>query len=225
MKTVRMVCHAARVRLLRRIVQLYVGLVLYGISLALLVRADLGLDPWDVLHQGVSEHTGLAIGTVTIIAGAIVLVLWIPLRERPGLGTVSNVIVVGLVMNVALELIARTGHLAVRIPELLGGVLLCGLATGLYVGAALGPGPRDGLMTGLVRRTGRSVRVVRTGIEVTVLVTGWLLGGSVGIGTIVFALAIGPVAQYFLRVFSVPERAHMTDVGAAAPAEDAPIGQ
>ncbi|GAB2486541.1 membrane protein [Jatrophihabitans fulvus] len=191
---------------MRRVVQLYVGLVLYGISLALLVRADLGLDPWDVLHQGVSEHTGLAIGTVTIVAGAIVLLLWIPLRERPGLGTVSNVIVVGLVMNVALEVIARTGHLAVRIPELLGGVLLCGLATGLYVGAALGPGPRDGLMTGLVRRTGRSVRLVRTGIEVTVLVSGWLLGGSVGIGTVVFALAIGPTAQYFLRVLGVPER-------------------
>ncbi|MGK5447814.1 YczE/YyaS/YitT family protein [Streptomyces radiopugnans] len=191
-------------RLARRLVRLYAGLVLYGASLALMVRADLGLGPWDVFHQGVSGHTGLTIGTVVIVTGAAVLLLWIPLRERPGLGTVSNVVVVGLAMDATLALLREPGALAVRAPLLVGAVVLNGAATGLYITARFGPGPRDGLMTGLHRVTGRSVRLVRTGIEVVALATGFLLGGTVGAGTVLYALAIGPLSQFFLRVFGAP---------------------
>jgi uncharacterized membrane protein YczE len=191
----------------RRLAQLYIGLLLYGLSGALQVRSDLGLDPWDVFHQGLAGHLGLEIGTVVIIVGVAVLLLWIPLRQWPGLGTLSNAVLVGLSMNESLALLPDHAPLAVRIAEMLGGVLLCGVATGMYIGAAFGAGPRDGLMTGLVRRTGRSVRLVRTGLEVTVLVVGWLLGGTVGVGTVVFALAIGPLAQLFLPLFALPEPA------------------
>ncbi len=191
-------------RLARRLVRLYAGLVLYGASLALMVRADLGLGPWDVFHQGVSGHTGLTIGTVVIITGAAVLLLWIPLRERPGLGTVSNVVVVGLAMDATLALLPEPGALAVRAPLLVGAVVLNGAATGLYITARFGPGPRDGLMTGLHRVTGHSVRLVRTGIEVVALATGFLLGGTVGAGTVLYALAIGPLSQFFLRIFGTP---------------------
>ncbi|WP_247745470.1 membrane protein YczE [Streptomyces oryzae] len=190
--------------LVRRLAQLYVGLLLYGASAALMVRAGLGLDPWDVFHQGVSEHTGLSIGTVSIIVGAVVLLLWWPMRERPGLGTVSNVFLVGLSMDATLWLLPPVDSLAYRVPLLLGGVLLNGAATGLYISARFGPGPRDGLMTGLHRVTGRSIRLVRTGIEVVVLITGILLGGSAGVGTVLYALAIGPLAQFFLRLFALP---------------------
>ncbi|MGI5351046.1 YczE/YyaS/YitT family protein [Streptomyces sp. CA-250714] len=190
--------------LVRRLTQLYVGLLLYGASAALMVRAGLGLDPWDVFHQGVSEHTGLSIGMVSIIVGAVVLLLWWPMRERPGLGTVSNVFLVGLSMDATLWLLPQPDALAYRIPLLLGGVVLNGAATGLYISARFGPGPRDGLMTGLHRMTGRSIRLVRTGIEVVVLVTGILLGGSAGVGTVLYALAIGPLAQFFLRFFALP---------------------
>ena len=189
-----------------RLPQLWIGLVLYGLSGALQVRSTLGLDPWDVLHQGISKHTGLAIGTVLIIVGAVVLLFWIPLRQWPGLGTLSNVVLIGISMNVSLELLPHVHELGWRIAYMFSGVLLCGIATGMYIGANLGPGPRDGLMTGLVRRTGRSVRLVRTLLELTVLVTGWLLGGTVGIGTVVFALAIGPLAQIFLPVFDLDQR-------------------
>nr|WP_308425136.1 hypothetical protein [Wenjunlia tyrosinilytica] len=189
----------------RRLVQLCVGLVLYGASAALQLRAALGLDPWDVFHQGVTEHSGLSIGTVSIITGAAVLLLWIPLRQRPGAGTVSNVFVIGLAMDATLHLVPAIERLAVRIPLLLFAIALNGVATGLYICAKLGPGPRDGLMTGLHRRTGRSVRLVRTGIEVTVLTAGFLLGGNVGVGTVAYALAIGPLAQFFLRLFAIPE--------------------
>ncbi len=191
-------------RLTRRLVQLYVGLVLYGASAALMVRAGLGLGPWDVLHQGISERSELSIGVVSVIVGAAVLLLWVPLRQRPGLGTVSNVFVVGLAMDATLWLTSAPEALAVRIPLMAGAVVLNGAATGLYISARFGPGPRDGLMTGLHRLTGRSIRLVRTGIEVAVLVTGFLLGGSVGAGTLAYALAIGPLSQFFLRAFAVP---------------------
>ena len=193
-------------RTVRRATQLYAGLWLYGLSAALMVRSGLGLDPWDVLHQGLAKHLGLAIGTVVIIVGAIVMLLWIPLRQRPGIGTISNAILVGVSLNVSLQVLPDVSSLSVRVVEMIGGVLLCGLATGMYIGADLGPGPRDGLMTGLARRTGRSIRLVRTGLELTVLVTGWLLGGTVGVGTVLFAVAIGPLVQLFLPRFDVRTR-------------------
>ncbi|KUM71614.1 YczE/YyaS/YitT family protein [Streptomyces curacoi] len=190
--------------LIRRLSQLYVGLALYGASSALLVEAGLGLEPWGVLHQGLAERTGLSIGVVSIVVGAAVLLLWIPLRQRPGLGTVSNVFVVGVAMDGTLALVPEAHTLTVRIPLLLAGILLNGVATGLYIAARFGPGPRDGLMTGLHRRTGRSIRLMRTAVEIAVVVTGFALGGTVGAGTLLYALSIGPLAQLFLRVFAVP---------------------
>ncbi|MDQ2749972.1 MAG: hypothetical protein M3Y44_10705 [Actinomycetota bacterium] len=187
----------------RRIVQLYIGLLLYGLAGALQVRSGLGLDPWDVLHQGLSRHLGLAIGTMVIIIGAAVLLLWIPLRQWPGLGTVSNVVLIGVSMNASLMWLPRVHATPWRTADMLAGVLLCGIATGMYIGANLGPGPRDGLMTGLARRTGRSIRLTRTTLEVTVLAIGWLLGGTVGLGTVVFALAIGPLVHVFMPLFDV----------------------
>ena len=184
-----------------RLVQLYAGLVLYGVSSSLLVLATLGLDPWDVFHQGLSRTFGLAIGTWAIIVGAVVLLLWIPLRQRPGIGTLSNVVLVGLTMDVVLGHVHPPHGLAARIACLVCGVFLNGVATGAYIGAGLGPGPRDGLMTGLAAR-GHSIRVVRTGLELTVLVTGWLLGGTVGVGTVVYALSIGPLAHVFIPLFA-----------------------
>lgn len=188
-------------RPLRRLTQLYAGLVLYGVSDALLVLATLGLDPWDVLHQGLARRTGLAIGTWAIIVGAAVLLLWIPLRQLPGLGTVSNVVVIGLVINAALVVVPAPAGWPLRVLTLVGGIVLNGVATGCYIGAGLGSGPRDGLMTGLAAR-GHSIRLVRTGLELTVLVAGWLLGGTVGIGTIAYALGIGPLAHAFIPLFS-----------------------
>jgi uncharacterized membrane protein YczE len=184
-----------------RLVQLYLGLVLYGISSSLLVLATLGLDPWDVFHQGLSRTFGLAIGTWAIIVGAAVLLLWIPLRQRPGIGTVSNVVLVGLTMNVVLGHVGAPHAMAARVACLVCGVFLNGVATGAYIGAGFGPGPRDGLMTGLASR-GHSIRVVRTGLEMSVLVTGWLLGGTVGVGTVVYALSIGPLAHVFIPLFA-----------------------
>ncbi|MFI9722601.1 YitT family protein [Streptomyces sp. NPDC052396] len=193
--------------LARRLVHLYAGLVLFGFSVALQLQAALGLNSWDVFHQGVSRRTGLSIGTVVILASVVVLLLWIPLRERPGMGTLSNVLLVGLGIDASLRLLPEVHALAVRIPLLLTGMVLNGLATALYISARLGPGPRDGLMTGLCRRTGRPTRLVRTGIELVVLVVGWLLGGSVGVGTVLYALAIGPLIQFFQRVITVPGEA------------------
>ncbi|MEV5613279.1 hypothetical protein [Streptomyces sp. NPDC052225] len=192
--------------LVRRLVQLYVGLALYGASSALLVEAGLGLEPWNVLHQGLAELTGISIGVVSIIVGAIVLLLWIPLRQRPGLGTVSNVFVVGLAMDATLSAVPDVHAYGVRIPLMLAAIVLNGVATGLYIAAKFGPGPRDGLMTGLHQRTGRSVRLMRTAVEVVVVVTGFVLGGTIGVGTVLYALAIGPLAQFFLRVFAAPAR-------------------
>lgn len=189
-------------RLPRRLVQLYGGLVLYGFSDALIVLAGLGVDPWDVLHQGLSRRTGLGIGTWSIIVGALVLLAWLPLRQRPGLGTVSNVIVVGLSINATIALVPAPSNLVARGGLLVAGVVLNGLATGCYIGARFGPGPRDGLMTGLAAR-GHSIRVVRTVIELIVLATGWLLGGSVGVGTVLYAVAIGPLAHVFIPMLTV----------------------
>jgi uncharacterized membrane protein YczE len=188
----------------RRIAQLYFGLTLYGLSGALMLRAGLGLDPWNVLHEGIALLVHHAIGTVSIVVGALVLLLWIPLRQRPGLGTISNVFVLGLVQDQALELIPNQHGLDHQVPMLIGAILLCGVATGMYISADLGPGPRDGLMTGVSARLGWSIRLTRTLIEATVLATGWLLGGSVGIGTVLFALGIGPAAQFFLRLLRIP---------------------
>ena len=181
--------------------QLYVGLLLYGLSSSLLVLAGLGLDPWNVFHQGLAEHSSLAIGTWAILVGVVVLLLWIPLRQRPGIGTVSNVVVVGGTMDVLLGHVSTPHALGWRIACLLAGVGLNGVATGAYIGAGLGPGPRDGLMTGIAAR-GHSIRVVRTGLELSVLVTGWLLGGTVGVGTVLYAISIGPLAHVFIPLFS-----------------------
>ncbi|CAL9593679.1 YczE/YyaS/YitT family protein [Streptomyces sp. enrichment culture] len=191
-------------QLARRLFQLYAGLALYGASSALLVRSGLGMEPWNVLHQGLAERTGLSIGVVLIIVGAIVLLLWIPLRQRPGLGTVSNVLVIGIAMDATLALVPDAHALVVRVPLMVAGVVLNGAATGLYIAARFGPGPRDGLMTGLHQRTGVSVRVVRTALEITVVATGFVLGGTVGVATLLYALTIGPLAQLFLRLFAVP---------------------
>ncbi|MFI9806744.1 YitT family protein [Streptomyces sp. NPDC052301] len=205
----------------RRLIQLYAGLALYGASSALLVEAGLGLEPWNVLHQGIAKLTGLTIGVVSIVVGAAVLLLWIPLRQRPGLGTVSNVFVVGLAMDGTLALVPDARSLAVRVPLLLAGIPLNGAATGLYIAASFGPGPRDGLMTGLHRRTGRSIRLMRTVVEVAVVVTGFALGGTIGVGTVLYAVSIGPLAQLFLRVFAVPAASRGSTVVAGATPERA----
>ena len=191
-------------RLGRRLLQLLAGLVLYGASMAMLLRGGLGLDPWDVLHDGVAGWLPLTFGGVVIATGVAVLLLWIPLRQMPGVGTVANAVVVGIATDVALAHLVAPHGVVARAALLAGGILLNGLATALYIGAQLGPGPRDGLMTGLVRRTGWSVRVVRTLIESGVLAAGWLMGGVVGIGTVAYALGIGPLVQTLLPWFVVP---------------------
>jgi uncharacterized membrane protein YczE len=193
-------------RMAVRLAQLVGGLLLFGGSLALLVRSRLGLDPWDVFHQGLSVASGLSIGVCTILAGVVVLLLWIPLRQRPGLGTIANVVLVGFSLDAVLLLIPPTDSVVVRWTYLVAGIVLNGVATSAYIGAGLGPGPRDGLMVGLTRG-GRSVRVVRTAIEVSVLVVGYLLGGTVGIGTVLYAVTIGPIVHRMLPAFSHERRA------------------
>jgi len=205
----------------RRLTQLYAGLVLYGISDSMLLLAGLGVDPWDVLHQGLSRRFGLAVGTWAVIVGVLVLLLWIPLRQRPGFGTLNNVVVVGLVIDVMLATVPPVHGYAARVVVMVAGVLLNGIATGAYIGAGLGPGPRDGLMTGLAAR-GHSIRVVRTSIEVTVLVSGWLLGGTVGLGTVVYALGIGPIAhmsipRLAIRVSAIEPSTHAESQLSPAP--------
>jgi len=189
-----------------RLVRLYLGLGGFGVSLALMVRARLGLGPWDVLHQGIARHLGVQLGWVTIGVSGLVLLAWIPLRQRPGLGTVSNAITVGLVVNGALDVLPHTpGSLAWRAVWLAAGIGLNGLATACYIGAGLGPGPRDGLMTGIAAR-GHSLRAVRTLIELSVLAVGAALGGTVGVGTVAYALAIGPLTQVLLPRLTVKEQ-------------------
>jgi uncharacterized membrane protein YczE len=188
----------------RRFAQLLVGLTMFGVGVAFMVRADLGLSPWQTFHQGVAEKTGLAIGTIVILTGLVVVLGWIPLRERFGLGTILNVALIGNVLNLTLQLIPDDFEsLVSQSLAMVGGVFLIGLASGLYIGAGMGPGPRDGLMTGLAKR-GIHIAKVRTGLEITVLAIGWLLGGTVGVGTLVFAVSIGPLVAFFLPRLTVP---------------------
>lgn len=186
----------------RRLGALYTGLALFGASVGLLVRARLGLDPWDVLHQGIAERTGLPLGWIVNLTAVLVLLLWVPLRQRPGLGTVSNVVVVGFAADATLAVVPEPGGLPWRAALLVAGIVANGAATGLYIGAGLGPGPRDGLMTGLAAR-GHSIRAMRTSVEVAVLAAGWLLGGTVGVGTVLYAVSIGPLAQFFIARLEV----------------------
>lgn len=187
----------------RRLLQLFAGLALYGLSIALLARSALGLMPWSVLDQGVSRTTGVSLGAASALVGVVVLLAWVPLRQRPGLGTVSNVIVIGIALDASLALLPQVSSWPVRALLVVAGTLLNALATAAYIGVRLGPGPRDGLMTGLVRRTGGSVRVVRTAIEVAVVAVGVALGGTLGPATVVYALTIGPLVQLLLPLLTV----------------------
>ena len=194
-------------RLTRRLVQLYAGLLLYGFSIALMVRSRLGLAPWDVLHSGLTRHLPIDIGEALVIVSFVVMLAWIPLREMPGLGTISNAVVIGLSTNAFLALVGTPDAIGVRLALLVGGIVLQGVATAAYIGAQLGRGPRDGLMTGLSRRTGRSLRLVRTLMELTLVAMGLMLGGVAGVGTIVYAVAIGPLSQALLPPLLVASRA------------------
>jgi uncharacterized membrane protein YczE len=198
----------------QRLAWLFPGLVLYGVSDGMILLAGLGVDPWDVLHQGLSRRLGFGVGTWAVIVGVIVLALWIPLGQRPRLGTICNVVVVGIVIDIVLAVFAPAHQITIRWVLMLSGVVLNAIATAAYIGAGLGPGPRDGLMTGLAAR-GHSVRIVRTAIELTVLAAGWLLGGTIGIGTVIYALAIGPLAHYFLPLLDIDSRSRQP--GSMAP--------
>ncbi len=195
-------------RLPRRLAQLLVGLFLYGASMALVIRASLGLIPWDVLHVGIIQHVPTSFGVMTILVSLVVLLIWIPLRQRPGVGTIANAFLVGLSADLTLHLTPDLDSLVIRIPLLIGAIVLNGLATALYVGAQLGPGPRDGLMTGLARVSGRSIRLVRTSIEITVVLIGFILGGTAGLGTVLYAVAIGPLTQAMLPLCTVQLRGY-----------------
>lgn len=200
-------------RLGRRLPQLVLGLALYGASLAMMVRGALGLAPWDVLHSGFIRHVPMTIGQAVVLFSFLVLLLWIPLREKPGIGTVANAVLVGLAADATLAVLVEPDSLALRVALVLGGVVLNGLATALYIGSQFGRGPRDGLMTGIARRTGWSLRLVRTGLEVIVVVIGLLLGGALGAGTVLYALAIGPLAQHMLPWCTVDLSAPRGDQG------------
>jgi uncharacterized membrane protein YczE len=195
---------SVRATMVRRILQLLVGLFLYGIAISLMVQAAVGVDPWDVLTQGVSKLTGVPFGWLTNIIGGIVLLLWIPIRQRPGVGTVLNVLLIGPSAQLGLTLIPKATVLWEQILLFAAGLVLLAIATGLYIGARLGPGPRDGLMTGIHRRTGWKIWKVRSGIEVSVLLIGWALGGNFGLGTVAFALLIGPLVQITMPRLIVP---------------------
>jgi uncharacterized membrane protein YczE len=190
-------------RLGLRVPQLLVGLWLYGFAMALFVRSGLGLDPWDVFHAGLQRLLGWSFGTVVIVVGFAVLLLWIPLRQWPGLGTIANAVVIGLATDATLAIVPQAANGWTSWGLLLVGLVVNGLAGALYIGSQLGPGPRDGLMTGLARRTGWSLRLVRTGLELSVLAVGWALGGTVGVGTVAYAVAIGPLVQFFLPLVTV----------------------
>ncbi len=195
---------------MRRFIQLQIGLLLYGASLALMVRADLGLNPWSVLHQGLSERTGISLGMIVNLVGALVLLIWIPLRQKPGVGTICNVLLIGTAADVALWALPPIEGLALRIAFLVAAIVLNGAATAAYIGAGLGPGPRDGLTTGLVRITGWRIGWARTAIEVGVLAIGWLLGGVAGVGTVLYALANGPLVQWFMARFEIAPKAEVS---------------
>jgi uncharacterized membrane protein YczE len=207
--------------LARRLVQLYAGLLLYGIAIALIVRGELGVAPWDVLTQGIAKQTGLNFGLITVITSVFVLLLWIPIRQKPGFGTIMNVLLVGPAADLGLWLVPAGLDLWVRILLLPAGILVLAVATGLYIGAHFGPGPRDGLMTGLHRRTGWRIWIVRSSIEIVVLAAGWLLGGNVGIGTVAFAVLIGPLCGYTIPLFAI-RRAPVETTDAGASGERAP---
>ena len=191
-----------RDRRAHRMVQLQLGLVLYGVSDGMILMSGLGANPWDVFHQGLAKHLGIQVGTMVILVGAAVMLLWIPLRQKPGFGTLSNVVVVGLAMDGAMAWLPTPHAWWLRWGEMLAGIVLNGVATGAYIGAGMGPGPRDGVMTGYASR-GHSIRVVRTSMELTVLASGWLLGGTVGIGTAAYALLIGPLAHRFIPLLAI----------------------
>ncbi|MGH8879787.1 MAG: YczE/YyaS/YitT family protein [Stackebrandtia sp.] len=190
-------------RLAVRLPLLLFGLYLYGAALAMIIKADLGPTPWDVLHTGVIRHVPLSFGTIVVLVSVLVLPLWIPLKQKVGLGTIANALLVGPSADLTLWLLPTSDALPIRIGLLIAGVLLNGVATAMYIGSQFGPGPRDGLMTGLARVSGRSIRLVRTVLEVTVVIVGWLLGGIVGLGTLLYAVAIGPVTQIVLPIFTV----------------------
>lgn len=185
-------------RLPSRLAALYVGLWLYGASMSLMIAGGLGVNPWDVFHQGLESHLSLSFGTITAITGVAVLLMWIPLRQRPGLGTVSNVVVIAVAVDATSAVLPHLDGLPIRTLAMVSGIVVNAFATALYIGAGMGPGPRDGLMTGLVARTGWSIRLTRTGIELTVVLTGWLLGGTLGVGTVLYALGVGPLVQLFM---------------------------
>lgn len=205
----------------RRVLQLLVGLVLYGAGCALTVEAGLGVDPWTVFAQGLSIRTGIGIGWITNIVGFLVLLLWIPLRQKPGIGTVANILLVGTSMQAVLWLVPRIDGLAAQIGMLVAGILLVAIASGLYIGARFGPGPRDGLMTGLHRRLGWPIWACRAAVEVTVLAIGWALGGTVGIGTVLFAVLIGPLVHIALPLLDTARPARR--VTTVAPATGATV--
>ena len=207
--------------LTRRISQLLVGLFLFGFSIAMMLRAGIGVSPWDVLSQGLMVQTGLPFGLITNVVGALVLLLWIPIRQKPGIGTVVNVLLIGPSIEVGLWLIPAQTTLALQIPLFAGGLALYAIATGLYIGGRFGPGPRDGLMTGIHHRWGWKIWIVRTSIEIVVLALGWLLGGTVGVGTLAFALLIGPMVNVTLPLLLVPAARR----GAAASSRRETVGR
>lgn len=213
-------------RMPRRVIQLFVGLTLYGISMAFFAHSGLGMLPWDVFHFGITRHIPLSFGTVVVVVSLLTLLLWIPLRQYPGLGTLANALWIGVVLDATLAVLPSPGHLPGEVALLLAGLLVNGIATALYIGAQLGPGPRDGLMTGLAARTGGSLRVVRTGIEVVVVAFGWLLGGVFGVGTVLYALAIGPLVQWLLPpcIVELPKAAELLAARPTAPRGPEPEG-
>lgn len=203
-----------------RLAQLLVGLVLYGVGCAVMIDAGIGLDPWTVFAQGVSTLTGVGIGWIVNLTGFAVLLLWIPLRQKPGVGTLANILVIGTAIQVALPLLPTPDHWLLRVPMFLAGTVLVGVSSGIYIGARLGTGPRDGLMTGLNQRFGWPIWASRLGVEASVLLTGWLLGGTVGLGTVLFAVLIGPIVHVSLPLFDRDRRAARRAQRAAAVAGD-----
>lgn len=197
---------------IRRFIQLQIGLFLYGLSIALMVRANLGLNPWSVFHQGLSDLTGISLGLIVNLVGLVVLLTWIPLRQKPGIGTICNVLVIGTAADICLWALPPVSGVALQIVFLIAAIVLNAAATGAYIGAGLGPGPRDGITTGLLRVTGWQIRWIRMGVEATVLALGWLMGGKVGIGTVVFVLTTGPLLQIFLPMFTRPDPAPLVPI-------------